>query len=53
MTTDEAFKRAIKKYFKGKEPDEYNKAVGERKFTKKYLDGLMEEFTGKDKKEHE
>lgn len=43
----DAFTKAIKSYFDDNELTEYNKVAGsERKFNKKYFDGLETELTG-------
>ncbi len=42
-----AFQEAIKYYFDNQDhASEYNKTVGARKYDKKYMDGLEEEFGG-------
>lgn len=54
MKPEIAIRKAIEKYFEGHEPEAYNKQVKSRKFSKQYLDGIGEEFIGKDydKEEH-
>lgn len=44
---DEAFRRAIKSYFEDADLTEYNKVSGERKYGKKYFDGMEQEHLGK------
>lgn len=43
---DEAFRKAIKAYFEDADLTEYNKAHGERKYSKKYFDSVEQEKLG-------
>lgn len=52
MTFEEAIRKAIKAYHKGKEPVAYKKTLSKpRKYDKKYLDGLEKEFFGESDKD--
>jgi hypothetical protein len=47
MTFEDAIRKSIKAYFKGKEPLEYKKSLSKpRKYDKKYFDGIEQEFFG-------
>lgn len=47
-----AVQKMIKLYWDGKEPDEYNKVAGERKYKKDYFDKILNEKDSEKDKKH-
>lgn len=48
MTFEEAVRKSIRSYFKGKEPTAMKEAKGEIKYTMKFFDDLEKQVLGKD-----
>jgi hypothetical protein len=50
MTFEEAIRKSIRAYMKGKNPDNLFKAIGKVKYTRDYFDSLEKDILGEEDK---